>query len=190
MAKAQFLPGKEVSGAIYLHDGVEIIAPFVYHEKEQVLVLKKSLGVQIYTTFRVDSFFFYDPEMKWQRRFRKMDYREGAYFFETVTASRVSILRLKLPQYVPDRMVKSEEYRHSLNYRYFAYFRGKLTPLKKFSVRALRHSYPEAWEELRKFARSKNISYHQLGDKIRVINKLNDILKGKDSFSVRKHRDQ
>ncbi|MEK6482465.1 hypothetical protein WJR50_33325 [Catalinimonas sp. 4WD22] len=98
---SQPLRSKEVSGAIYLQDGTEIIAPFIYHEQEQVIVQKNVSGLQVYTTFHVDSFFFYDPALMWQRRFRKINYRKRDQFFEVVTPGKVSIVRLKMAQSAP-----------------------------------------------------------------------------------------
>jgi hypothetical protein len=80
-AYAQVFRDKEVSGALYLPDGTVIVSPMTYHEKAQLIVRKDSSAIQVFTTFHVDSFFFYDPELMWQRRFHKRKYQGREQFF-------------------------------------------------------------------------------------------------------------
>ena len=182
---AQALQGKEVSGAIYLEDGTEIVAPFIYHEKEQVIVHQDEMGLQVYTTFHVDSFFFYDPEPMWQRRFRKMRYHNREYFFETVTPGKVSIIRLKLAQCAPESMVKNSEDRHRLNYRYYVLYQGQLYYLSDYSLKNLRQIHPELWKEVKRFARERNLNFYKMGDKVQMIRKLNALISEQDTFSLK-----
>jgi hypothetical protein len=181
---AQPLRGKAVSGALYLNDGTEIVAPFTYHEKEQIIVQKDTTGMQIYTTFHVDSFFYYDPELMWQRRFHKRMYRDRPHFFETVTPGEVSIVRLKLANSVPDRMVINETDRHRLDYSYFVLHQDSLFRLRDYSLKNLKHIHPELWKEVKRFARNSNLDFYQISDKIQMIRKLNALLDEQDTFSL------
>ena len=185
VAMAQTLRGKEVSGALYLHDGTEIVAPFTYHEVEQVIIQKVTAGMQVYTTFHVDSFFFYDPELMWQRRFHKRFYRDRAYFFETVTQGEVSIVRLKLPQNAPEKMVINEADRHRLDYSYFVLYQDKLYFLRDYGLKNLRNIHPELWTEVRKFARNRSLDFYKISDKIQMIRKLNELINQQDTFSLK-----
>ena len=181
-ADAQSISKKAVSGAIYLNNGEEVVTPFVYHETEQVIIRKDNAGIQVYTIFHVDSFFFYDPELMWQRRFKKMKYRDREYFFETVTPGEVSIVRLKLPHSAPDRVVLHEAERHQLDYRYFIRYQQNLSNLNSYSMKSLKQIHPEYWSQLRKFARMRQLNFHKMGDKIQMVQKLNDLINKKDSF--------
>jgi hypothetical protein len=59
----QLIKGKAVSVALYFSDRTEIVAPFTYHEKKQIIVGNDTSAMQVYTTIHVDSFFFYDPQL-------------------------------------------------------------------------------------------------------------------------------
>lgn len=185
LAMAQTLRGKEVSGAIYLHDGTEIVAPFIYHEIEQIIVQKDTAGMQVFTSFHVDSFFFYDPELMWQRRFHQRMYRNRAHFFETVTPGELSIVRLKLPQNAPERMVINETDRHRLDYSYFVLYQNELYFLRDYGLKNLRSIHPELWKELKKFTRNRQLDFYKISDKIQIIRKLNELIKKQDTFSLK-----
>lgn len=185
LAMAQTLRGKAVSGALYLNDETEIVAPFIYHEKEQIIVQKDTTGMQIYTTFHVDSFFYYDPELMWQRRFHKRMYRDRAHFFETVTPGKVSIVRLKLPQSAPERMVIKQADRHRLDYHYFVLYQDKLYRLRNYSLKNLRSIHPELWTEVKRFALNRNLDFYKISDKIQMIRKLNELINQEDTFSLK-----
>jgi hypothetical protein len=184
-SSAQALQGREVSGAIYLSDGTEIITAFIYHEKEQVMVEKKATGLEVYTTFHVDSFFFYDPELMWQRRFRKMKYRGREHFFETVTPGEVSILRIRMAHSAPESMIANDTDCHRLNYRYFVLYQDKLHYLKYYHWQKLHELFPGHWTTLLEFARKQNINFYKMSDKIQLIRKLNAILAEKETFSLK-----
>lgn len=182
---SQPLQGREVSGAIYLENGSELVIPFIYHEKEQVIVHQAESCLQVYTTFHVDSFFFYDPELMWQRRFRKMTYRDRAHFFETVTPGKVSIIRRRLAQTAPESMVKNSADRHRLDYRYFVLHRGQIYCLRDFGYKNLRQIHPGLWREVKRFARKRNLNFYKMSDKVQMIRKLNALINEKDTFSLK-----
>lgn len=181
---AQTLQGKEVSGAIYLNDGTVIITPFIYHEKEQMIVEKKDTGLEVYTIFHVDSFFFYDTELMWQRRFRKIKYRDREHFFETVTPGKVSILRIRMVHSAPESMIASKADRHRLNYRYFIFYEHGLHYLNYYHLKNLEKLFPQHWPELLEFAQKRSLSFYKISDKIQLIRKLNTVLDEQDTFSL------
>lgn len=183
LSYAQFQRGQQVNGAIYLDDGAVLTAPFIYYEKEQAILKQDSLLFEVYTTFHVDSFVYYDPELMWQRKFRKLEYKHREQFFEVVAPGELEILRLKLPHNAPERIIKNELDRHRLDYHYFVWHQGKLSSLNSYKPKHLKKNYPQLWKETRKYIRDHNFGFYKMHHKIQIIQKVNDLLDSRITIS-------
>ncbi|MEQ9442556.1 MAG: hypothetical protein RIG62_26185 [Cyclobacteriaceae bacterium] len=172
---AQWNHVSEVNGAIYLSDGTELLTRFAYHEKTQALSRKDRLTMEVFTTFHVDSFLFYDPALNWQRRFKKLEYQQQEQFFEVVAPGRLEILRLKLPYNAPERIMTNELDRQALNYRYFVYQDGELSTLNGYNIKRLKTTHPQLWEKAKRYRREHDFSFYKLPDKMQIIEQINHL---------------
>lgn len=182
---AQFRKGMEMIGVIYLKKDPAIVTPFIYLEKEQVLLVKDSLHFAAYTTFHVDSFFYYDPKQMLKRRFKKLEYQQRTHFFEVVANGKLEILRLKLTIDAPERVIKSSLDRHRLNYDYFVWHDGELSSLQSYKAKTLKKKYPQLWKEIHLYMRDQNFIFHKLHHKFQIILKVNDLLNKPNNSSLK-----
>lgn len=178
---AQFDTRQEVNGAIYLDNTAVLTASFIYHEKEQLIVKKDHQALKVYTTFHVDSFLYYDPELMWQRKFKKMKYKKKEQFFEVVAPGKLEILRLRLPNDVPERLIESEVDRHRLNYRYFVWHENKLSSLNTYRPKNIKENYPQLWKETRRYIKDHDFGFSKIHHKIQIIQKMNDLLQTQEN---------
>ena len=125
--------------------------------------------------FHVDSFFFYDPTLHWQRRFKKLEYQQQEQFFEVVAPGRLEILRLKLPYNAPERIITNELDRQALNYRYFVYQDGELSTLNGYNIKRLKTTHPQLWEKAKRYRREHDFSFYKLPDKMQIIEQINHL---------------
>nr|WKN39021.1 hypothetical protein K4G66_09935 [Tunicatimonas sp. TK19036] len=178
---AQWNRTPEVSGAVYLSDGSELLTPFTYDEKKQVLWRENSSSFKVLTTFHVDSFFFYDPKLNWQRRFKKLNYQQRPQFFEVVARGPLEILRLRSPFDAPERVVTQDFDRQVLDYRFFVYQQGKLSTLNGYDISSIKETHPHVWREIRRYRRAQHFSFYKMHHKLQIIQKVNDLLSDEPS---------